>query len=228
MSEPLAPDVAIDVKDALFEIVQPRASLLDRVVEALPFGRRETPTRASALTTGPMNFKIRKATRHGLLVSSATARSKLYDTIVGDVKPTSGEVRVAGSVSSAVQIRRQFSRRATVLDELRRALWVHRSGLDEAERNWEAAILFAGMLDSAHSRMRDLSELDHARLATAACVFRKADIYLLDELSLLQVPSVLERIAGKTALLGALGKTVVLASVNPDWLRRNCNDVATI
>ncbi|MDF3809997.1 MULTISPECIES: hypothetical protein [Rhodopseudomonas] len=164
----------------------------------------------------------------GLAVSHALLRSKLFASIEGRETPATGTVEVSGKVSSASQIRTELAPALSVSNALMAALLIGAGGADAAKRRLEAAFLFAGLLDLAYVSIGDISEVDRAKLAVAACLFGEADIFLLDEMSLLFNREMLEKICGRAALLAAEGKTVILASSNDDWLKGSCGQVANL
>lgn len=217
-----AADFSVQITDAYYDIATRRPTLIDAFVDWLPFGRRERPLKRDQLRLGKASLQIRRGVVFGLAVSNALLRSKVFASIEGREAPAEGTVLVKGSVASAPRIRGDLSSSMSVSEALMEVLLVSGGDRDQAKRRLEASILFAGMLDLAYVKIQDVSESDRARLAVAACLFREADIFLLDEISLIFDRATLEKICGRAALLAASGKTVVLASTNYDWLKANC------
>jgi ABC-type polysaccharide/polyol phosphate transport system ATPase subunit len=220
--------VAVRVADVYYDIKMHPPSAIDGLVDWLRFGRREQPKKPERLRIGPINLRIRSGVVFGLSVSHALLRSKLFASIEGREAPAAGEVVVSGKASSAPRIRREFTPQLSVTEALMAGLLVDGGDVDDAKRRLEAAFLFAGMLDLAFVKIQDISEVDRARLAVAACLFREADIFLLDEISLLFNRPTLDKIYGRAALLAASGRTVILASSDEEWLKNNCAQVANL
>lgn len=227
MTEAVATEPAVQIIGASFDVRMNRATTIDTVVEWLPFGRREGPVRSAQLRIGGVSLSIPHGRVSGLFISEPLLRSKIFASIEGRDPPSEGRVVVSGSVSSSAELRDALPQQATVSDALLAGL---RFGVDSdnAKRRLEPTFLFAGMLKLAYVKIRDLSDMDRAKLAVAICLFREADIFLLDELSLIFDDATLLKICSRASLLAASGKTVILASGNQEWLGANCDEVAAI
>ena len=223
-----AADFEIQVIAAQYEISMSPPTAIDRFVQWIPFGRRELPLKLDRLRMEIAHLQIRRGLVYGLAVSNALLRSKLFGSIEGREAPSGGVVQVKGRVSSASEIRNALAPSLSVSEALLAAVTGPGGDMDRAKRWFEASFLFSGMLDLAYVKIQDISELDRARIAATACLFREADIYLLDEISLVFDQSMIKKICGRAALLAASGKTVVLASADRDWLQSNCNAVISI
>ncbi|MGP9813735.1 ATP-binding cassette domain-containing protein [Rhodopseudomonas sp. NSM] len=212
-------DEVVHVAGACFDIETQPPSAADALVGWLRFGRRDHPHKPKQLRLGPIDLQIRAGSVLGILGPRPLLHRKLFTSIEGREAPSAGTIRVTGRVSSAAAIRDGLQPRHSVADALSAALVSPGGDPDAAKRRLEVAFLFAGMLDLAYVLVRDISEMDRARIAVTACLFRDADIYLLDEMSLMFDPQMLGKIRGHAAVMAASGKTVVLASASDDWLR---------
>ncbi|WP_420132105.1 hypothetical protein [Rhodopseudomonas sp.] len=209
----------VQMTGACFDVETQSPSAADALVRWLEFGRREQPRRSAQFRFGPMDLKIQRGALLVLSHSSPLLNHKLFACIDGRERAAAGSVVVNGVVSSAARIRGALSDSSSVSDALMTGLRMPDGDADEAKRRIESAFLFAGMLDLAYVRIKDIAEIDRARIAMTACLLRDADLYLLDEMALLFDASMSEKIHARAQLLAASGKTVVLATSAPEWLR---------
>ncbi|MFC0239698.1 hypothetical protein [Rhodopseudomonas telluris] len=212
-------DDVVQMTGACFDVETLSPSAADALVRWLEFGRREQPRRSAQFRFGPMDLKIQRGALLILSHSSPLLNHKLFACIDGRNRAAAGSLVVNGVVSSAAKIRAALSERDSVADALMAGLRMPDGDADEAQRRIESAFLFAGMLDLAYVRIKDIAEIDRARIAMTACLLRDADLYLLDEMALMFDTGMREKIHTRAQLLAASGKTVVLATSSPEWLQ---------
>lgn len=211
-------DEVVQITGACFDVEMQPPSAADALVQWLQFGRREQPRRSSQFSFGPIDLSIGRGALVCLSGSTPLLNQKVFAGIDGRKRPSAGAIVVNGLVSSAPRTRATLSNDASVGEALMDGLLALDRDADEAKRQIETAFLFAGLLDLAFVRVREVSEIDRARIATAACLLCDADVYLLDEISLMYDTGMRDKIRARVRLLAASGKTVILATSTPDWL----------
>ncbi len=174
----------------------------------------------TTLFTAP-NFQLLRTERAALIGPNGTGKTTFLKTILGDVAPLSGDVRIGAAVKIGyfAQTHEGLDLDKTVLDELLDA----RPGLTVPEaRNILGRFLFSG--DDAYKKIEVLSGGERGRVALAKLTLQGSNFLLLDEpTNHLDIPSqeilteALQHFDG-TLLLVSHDRYLVAALATQLWL----------
>jgi len=127
---------------------------------------------------GRTDFRIEKGDRVGLIGPNGSGKTTLVRMIMGEEKPSSGEIRVSKGVTFGYYSQEQdgLVKDNTVVQEMRKE---KKDASEEWVRNFLARFYFRG--ESVKKRVFQLSGGERARLAFAKLLMSKHNFLVLDE-----------------------------------------------
>jgi ABC-type polysaccharide/polyol phosphate transport system ATPase subunit len=128
-----------------------------------------------------VSFRVRRGEKIGIIGPNGSGKSTTLKVIAGILQPTSGSVRVEGSIAALIELGAGFDPDLSVIENI--MYYGVLLGRDrKAVREGVDGILdFAGLFDHANEPLKALSSGMVARLGFAVATEVRPDILILDE-----------------------------------------------
>lgn len=202
-------------------------SLKSQLLEVATGGKLRKADRGHVIVKAldNLNFKIADGERVGLLGHNGAGKSTLLRLLGKVYEPTSGLIRVEGSVGSLIDISLGMNPEATG----RENIYMRGSllGLNKNQMNqlFDAIVDFSELGDFIEMPVRTYSSGMHLRLAFAVSTVIRPDILIMDEW--LSVGDEAFKVKAELRLKSVVedSKILVIASHSEEMLRSVCNRV---
>ena len=211
--------VAIEVRDISkqFRLYNEKhTSLKERVIHGgkMPF----TPFWALR----DVNVEIRQGETFGILGRNGCGKSTLLKCIAGILKPTSGEIRVRGSLAAMLELGAGFQPDLSGRDNI----FLNGSllGLSHAdiEKRFDDIVAFAELEDFIDNQVKFYSSGMYVRLGFAVAVNVEPDVLLVDEVLAVGDANFQRKCLDHVKKFQREGRTIVVVSHGTDTIRQNC------
>ncbi len=214
--------VAIEVKDISkqFRLYNEKhTSLKERVIHGgkMPF----TPFWALRDVT----VDILQGETFGILGRNGCGKSTLLKCVAGIIKPTSGEIRVRGSLAAMLELGAGFQQDLSGRDNIflnGSLLGLPRS---EIEKRFDAIVAFAELEDFIDNQVKFYSSGMYVRLGFAVAINVEPDVLLVDEVLAVGDASFQRKCLDEVKRFQREGRTIVVVSHATDVMRQNCDRV---
>ena len=211
--------VAIEVKDISkqFRLYNERySSLKERVIHGgkMPF----TPFWALQ----DVNVDINEGETFGILGRNGCGKSTLLKCIAGILKPTSGEIRVRGSLAAMLELGAGFQPELSGRDNIflnGSLLGLSRS---EIEKRFDGIVAFAELEQFIDNQVKFYSSGMYVRLGFAVAVNVEPDVLLVDEVLAVGDAAFQRKCLDHVKKFQQEGRTIVVVSHGTDTIRQNC------
>ena len=212
--------VAIDVVDISkqFRLYNEKhTSLKERVIHGgkMPF----TPFWALK----DVNVEIDEGETFGILGRNGCGKSTLLKCVAGILKPTSGEIRVRGSLAAMLELGAGFQPDLSGRDNI----FLNGSllGLSHAdiEKRFDAIVAFAELEDFIDNQVKFYSSGMYVRLGFAVAVNVEPDVLLVDEVLAVGDAAFQRKCLDHVKRFQKEGRTIVVVSHGTDTIRQNCS-----
>src|SRR5581483_6563717 len=161
-----------------------------------------------------VDVEINQGETFGILGRNGCGKSTLLKCIAGILKPTSGEIRVRGSLAAMLELGAGFQPDLSGRDNI----YLNGSllGLPRSEiaRRFDDIVAFAELEDFIDNQVKFYSSGMYVRLGFAVAVNVEPDVLLVDEV-----------LAVGDANFQREGRTIVVVSHGTDTIRQNCGRV---
>ncbi len=214
--------VAIEVKDISkqFRLYNEKhTSLKERVIHGgkMPF----TPFWALS----DVNVDINQGETFGILGRNGCGKSTLLKCIAGILKPTTGEIRVRGSLAAMLELGAGFQPDLSGRDNI----FLNGSllGLSHAdiEKRFDDIVAFAELEDFIDNQVKFYSSGMYVRLGFAVAVNVEPDVLLVDEVLAVGDANFQRKCLDHVKKFQREGRTIVVVSHGTDVIRQNCSRV---
>jgi lipopolysaccharide transport system ATP-binding protein len=186
----------------------------------LAFAGHPLPNTFTALDN--VTFNIRRGERVAIVGRNGAGKSTLLKLISGVLQPTSGTLRVNGSVQVLMYVGLGFHPEFTGLDNIRASLLYNGLSADE-RRSAEADIIaFAELGEFLYQPLRTYSLGMRSRLQFACATAVNPDILVIDEILAVGDAYFLVKCAHRVRKLVDTGCTLLLASHSPPQILEFC------
>ena len=211
--------VAIEVKDISkqFRLYNEKhTSLKERVIHGgkMPF----TPFWALR----DVNVDINQGETFGILGRNGCGKSTLLKCVAGILKPTTGEIRVRGSLAAMLELGAGFQPDLSGRDNIflnGSLLGLSRS---EIEKRFDDIVAFAELEDFIDNQVKFYSSGMYVRLGFAVAVNVEPDVLLVDEVLAVGDAAFQRKCLDHVKKFQREGRTIVVVSHGPDTIRQNC------
>ena len=214
--------VAIEIKDISkqFRLYNEKhTSLKERVIHGgkMPF----TPFWALNNVT----VDVVQGETFGILGRNGSGKSTLLKCVAGIIKPTSGEIRVRGSLAAMLELGAGFQQDLSGRDNIflnGSLLGLPRS---EIEKRFDAIVAFAELEDFIDNQVKFYSSGMYVRLGFAVAINVEPDVLLVDEVLAVGDASFQRKCLDEIKRFQREGRTIVVVSHATDVMRQNCDRV---
>jgi ABC-type polysaccharide/polyol phosphate transport system ATPase subunit len=211
---------AIEVQDISKQFrlySEKHTSLKERVIHGgkMPF----TPFWALRDVTVDVN----QGETFGILGRNGCGKSTLLKCIAGILKPTSGEIRVRGSLAAMLELGAGFQPELSGRDNIYlngSLLGLPRS---EIEKRFDDIVAFAELEDFIDNQVKFYSSGMYVRLGFAVAVNVEPDVLLVDEVLAVGDAAFQRKCLDHVKRFQREGRTIVVVSHGTDVIRQNCD-----
>ena len=214
--------VAIEIRDISkqFRLYNEKhTSLKERVIHGgkMPF----TPFWALKNVTVDIN----QGETFGILGRNGCGKSTLLKCVAGIIKPTSGEIRVRGSLAAMLELGAGFQPDLSGRDNI----YLNGSLLglshSEIEKRFDDIVAFAELEEFIDNQVKFYSSGMYVRLGFAVAVNVEPDVLLVDEVLAVGDANFQRKCLDHVKKFQREGRTIVVVSHGTDTIRQNCNRV---
>jgi ABC-type polysaccharide/polyol phosphate transport system ATPase subunit len=212
--------VAIEVKDISkqFRLYNEKhTSLKERVIHGgkMPF----TPFWALR----DVNVDISQGETFGILGRNGCGKSTLLKCVAGILKPTSGEIRVRGTLAAMLELGAGFQPDLSGRDNIflnGSLLGLSRSDI---EKRFDDIVAFAELDQFIDNQVKFYSSGMYVRLGFAVAINVEPDVLLVDEVLSVGDAAFQRKCLDHVKKIQREGRTIVVVSHSPDTIRQNCD-----
>lgn len=192
----------------------------DRLKEALHPFRKRYHEEFSALND--VTFDIRRGESVGILGRNGAGKSTLLQLIAGVLNPTSGTIKVAGSISALLELGAGFNPDLTGRENVLLANTIQGVGETEIAERISLVESFADIGLFFDQPMKVYSSGMYARVAFAHAINVNPDVLIVDEILGVGDAKFQEKCYNKIRNLKDAGVCILFVSHSTDVIQRNC------
>jgi ABC-type polysaccharide/polyol phosphate transport system ATPase subunit len=214
--------VAIEVADISkqFKLYSEKhTSLKERVIH----GGRMPYTPFWALQN--VNVEVNQGETFGILGRNGCGKSTLLKCIAGILKPTSGEIRVRGSLAAMLELGAGFQPDLTGRDNIFLNGSLLGLSRPEIEKRFDDIVAFAELEEFIDNQVKFYSSGMYVRLGFAVAVNVQPDVLLVDEVLAVGDAAFQRKCLDHVKRFQREGRTIVVVSHGTDTIRQNCDRV---
>ncbi len=194
------------------------STLKESIINAVRKGKFRYYSTFDALSD--VSFSVPRGSVFGIIGSNGAGKSTLLRVLAGVLPPTTGWVKVHGSVDSLIQLGAGFDAELNAIENIYLYGSLHQRSREEIKERVPRIIEFAELQDFATTPIKYYSSGMFARLGFSVAVDQNPDILILDEI--LAVGD--ERFHAKCKKVFenhlASGRTIVIVSHSLDMIER--------
>ena len=172
-----------------------------------------------------VSVEINEGETFGILGRNGCGKSTLLKCIAGILKPTSGEIRVRGSLAAMLELGAGFQPELSGRDNI----FLNGSllGLSRAEiqRRFDDIVAFAELEEFIDNQVKFYSSGMYVRLGFAVAVNVEPDVLLVDEVLAVGDAAFQRKCLDHVRKFQNEGRTIVVVSHGTDAIRQNCGRV---
>ena len=128
-----------------------------------------------------MELKVKKGERVGLIGNNGAGKSTLLKMIIGNIKPTEGDIKVNGEIQALMELGTGFHPEFTGRQNIRASLAYRGLAAKEIGKLEEEIIEFSELYEFIDQPVRTYSAGMYARLAFSTATSISPDILIVDE-----------------------------------------------
>lgn len=193
----------------------------------LTINKRKNKKRVLAIKN--CSFDLKKGEILGLLGKNGSGKSTLLKIISNVTKPTSGEVKIKGQVSSLLEIGAAFNSELTGLENIYLYASIFKIKKEEIEKKLIEILNFAEISDEyLNTPIKKYSSGMYLRLAMSVAFFVETEIVILDEVLSVGDEIFRSKCINKIFELKKKKKTIIFVSHNLDMIKKICDRVLVL
>lgn len=193
----------------------------DRLKEALHPFRKRYHEQFSALSD--VTFEIRRGESVGILGRNGAGKSTLLQIIAGVLNPTSGSVRIAGTISALLELGAGFNPDLTGRENVVLANTIQGVGEKEIEERVSLVESFADIGLFFDQPMKVYSSGMYARVAFAHAITVNPDVLIVDEILGVGDAKFQEKCYSRIREMREAGVCILFVSHSAETIQRNCD-----
>ncbi len=216
----MADDIAIGIR-SVSKVYRLYEKPIDRLKEML-FRRRY---HNEFLALDGLNLQVWKGETLGIVGENGAGKSTLLKIVAKTLRPTEGDIRINGMVSSLLELGAGFHPEFTGLDNI--YLYGSLLGIPAAEmkQRVETVVSFAEIGDHIHYPLKTYSSGMMVRLAFSAAMAVEPDILVVDEALSVGDLYFQKKSTDKILSIKEKGKTILFCSHSMYYVNRLCDRV---
>ena len=170
-----------------------------------------------------VSFKVEKGDRVGVMGFNGAGKSTLLKTIAGVLKPTMGNVKVAGTIAPMLELGAGFDPNYSGAENIYlygATMGFSRKFIDE---KYNEIVEFSELKDFINAPLKSYSSGMKSRLGFAIATAVKPDVLILDEVLSVGDAAFKEKSEQRILDMMKDGVTVLYVSHSTDRIRKLCN-----
>lgn len=170
-----------------------------------------------------VSFKVEKGDRVGIMGFNGAGKSTLLKTIAGVLKPTMGNVKVAGTIAPMLELGAGFDPNYSGAENIYlygATMGFSRKFIDE---KYNDIVEFSELKDFINAPLKSYSSGMKSRLGFAIATAVKPDVLILDEVLSVGDAAFKEKSEQRILDMMEDGVTVLYVSHSTDRIRKLCN-----
>ncbi|MBF6557189.1 MAG: ABC transporter ATP-binding protein [Acidimicrobiales bacterium] len=172
-----------------------------------------------------VNVDINQGETFGILGRNGCGKSTLLKCVAGILKPTTGEIRVRGTLAAMLELGAGFQPELSGRDNI----FLNGSllGLSRADiaKRFDEIVAFAELEDFIDNQVKFYSSGMYVRLGFAVAVNVEPDVLLVDEVLAVGDAAFQRKCMDHVKRFQREGRTIVVVSHGTDTIRQNCDRV---
>lgn len=174
----MAAEYAIEIKDVT-KIYRLYDKPIDRLKESLNIGHKEYHKDFYALSN--ISFSVEKGQTIGIIGTNGSGKSTILKIITGVLTPTSGQVKVDGTISALLELGAGFNMDYTGIENIYMNGTMMGFSRKEMEAKLQDILEFADIGDFVYQPVKTYSSGMFVRLAFALAINVEPEILIVDE-----------------------------------------------
>ncbi|MHB1710960.1 MAG: ABC transporter ATP-binding protein [Acidimicrobiales bacterium] len=170
-----------------------------------------------------VNVDIREGETFGILGRNGSGKSTLLKCVAGILKPTSGEVRVRGSLAAMLELGAGFQQELSGRDNIFLNGTLLGLSHAEIERRFDDIVAFAELEQFIDNQVKYYSSGMYVRLGFAVAVNVEPDVLLVDEVLAVGDAAFQRKCLDHVRRFQREGRTIVVVTHGTDTIRQNCD-----
>ncbi|MEM8922560.1 MAG: ABC transporter ATP-binding protein [Actinomycetota bacterium] len=170
-----------------------------------------------------IDFDIATGETFGILGHNGSGKSTLLKCIAGTIRPTTGSVRVRGTLSALLELGAGFHPDLTGRENIflnGSILGFSRARIEEI---FDEIVDFSGLADFIDTQVKHYSSGMYARLGFAVAVNLEPDVLLIDEVLAVGDEAFQAKCVERVKGFQEAGRTICLVTHSPDMVRSLCD-----
>ena len=175
-----------------------------------------------------VSFDIKKGEFFGIVGRNGSGKSTLLKTLAGVYSPTSGEVKLNGTLAPFIELGVGFNPELSGRDNVYlngALLGFNRKQMDMM---YDDIVEFAELEEFMEQKLKNYSSGMQVRLAFSVAIRAKSDILLIDEVLAVGDANFQKKCIGVFSDLKSQGRTIVFVTHSMEYVREFCDQVAVI
>ncbi len=169
-----------------------------------------------------VNVDIMQGETFGILGRNGSGKSTLLKCIAGILKPTTGEIRVRGSLAAMLELGAGFQQELSGRDNIFLNGSLLGLSRPEIEKRFDAIVAFAELEEFIDNQVKFYSSGMYVRLGFAVAVNVEPDVLLVDEVLAVGDAAFQRKCLDHVKRFQREGRTIVVVSHATDVMRQNC------
>jgi len=169
-----------------------------------------------------INFEIKKGERVGIIGRNGAGKSTILKILSRITRPTTGEVRICGRVSSLLEVGTGFHPELTGRENIFLNGSILGMSTDEIKRKFDEIVEFAGIEKFLDTPVKRYSSGMYVRLAFSVAAHLDTDILIIDEVLAVGDAAFQKKCLGKISQISGEGRTVIFVSHQMRVIRSLC------
>lgn len=193
---------------------------LKKIIFSLLEGTYQKPSKT--LVLDDVSMVVHKGERLGIIGSNGAGKSTLLKIICGILRPSSGGVKVAGSIAPLIELGAGFDTELSIVDNI--MLYGILLGFSKRDMGHRIASIleFAELESYADAPLKSLSSGMKARLGFSVATDVKPDVLILDEVFSVGDIRFRHKCHQRLERFWQTDTTVLVVSHDLDFIRQSC------